>query len=380
MPCLRGLLCVKEESRSAVLFRFRNKTRLSEQSFIPVLRTITKPMLSASMLRNDVLNVAVFPGSSVRGTNFDPLAGHSDDIRMLADAARKVAKEDDPVLIEGEIGTGKRDLAYWLYQNSARSTGQFLELNSRLPRKQLEDALFGQDAALPPQPVPSASTFNKPGTSGVVFLRFVQKLSPETQVRLIATFADRVPDPPPNHRDHSKFRLIAASDEKLFRLVEQQQFHRELYGRLARTLLRVPPLRERLADLPVLASQVLGSLAREFGFRDFDLTRSALQVLQSYSWPGNIRELRGVLERAVLVAKRAVLSATDLQLHPPMRPQGPLLRGTLKDLQRQYIQQVLQDAGGRVEVAAKILGVPRSSLYHKIKQYRIERFGLRSAS
>lgn len=343
-----------------------------------MLRTITRPMLSADMLRNDVLNVAVFPGSSVRGTSFDPLAGQSDNIRTLADAARKAASEDNPVLIEGELGTGKRDLAYWLYQNSVRASGPFLELNSRLPRKQLEDALFGPDEALPPQPVALASNF-KSGNGGVVFLRFVHKLQPETQARLLATLVNK-PDSLSEYRDRSRFRLIASSDEKLHRLVEQEQFHHDLYARLGRTLLRIPPLRERLADLPVLASQILGSLAREFGFRDFDVTRSAVQVLQGYAWPGNIRELRNVLERAVLVTKRAVLSATDLQIHSPMRSQSPLLRGTLKDLQRQCIQQVLQDSGGRVEVAAKILGVPRSSLYHKIKQYRIERFGLRSAS
>jgi DNA-binding NtrC family response regulator len=123
-------------------------------------------------------------------------------------------------------------------------------------------------------------------------------------------------------------------------------------------------------------------LAGDLGSSDFDLTRGALRVLQSYSWPGNIRELRSVLERAVLSAKSTLLTATDLQCNgqPQHQSTARAQFRNLKEVEREYIERVLHEVGGRVQVAAKMLGVPRSSLYHKLKQYHIERFGLRSVS
>jgi DNA-binding NtrC family response regulator len=137
-----------------------------------------------------------------------------------------------------------------------------------------------------------------------------------------------------------------------------------------------------MGDLPILAGQILGRLADGIGSADFGLSSDAMHVLQRYSWPGNDRELRNVLERATLVAGTAVLTASDLQLEAHYRPEqiGIGRHRTLEEVEREYIEQVLRNVGWKVQSAAEKLGVPRSSLYHKLKQYQITRTGLRPAS
>jgi DNA-binding NtrC family response regulator len=129
----------------------------------------------------------------------------------------------------------------------------------------------------------------------------------------------------------------------------------------------------------MLSSYVLDSLALDFGNGEYELTGGALRALQSYSWPGNIRELRNVLERAVLVTGSRVLTEKDIRFDVHAHTEFESSRfKTLDEMEREYIQRILLQEGGRVESAAKKLGIPRSSLYHKLKQYRMSRAGLRS--
>jgi DNA-binding NtrC family response regulator len=308
----------------------------------------------------------------------DPLIGNSDNMRSLADMARRAAADDGAVLIEGELGTGKKDLAWWLHQSSLRIPGRFVELNCRIARRTLESKLFSPGALLD-EPDFAVSAAPKPDGRVTLFLRNIEKLAPDMQSRLLTSWDNRHFRFAPDRQSQIAVRLITASEQKVEKLVEARHFPSPLYARISDSVLRIPPLRERLSDLPLLAAQILGRLARELGYRDFDLTRSALRILQNYAWPGNLRELRSVLERAVLVAGRTLLSAPDLQLFAD-EPVFMSRRGTLRNVEMQYIQQVLEEEGGRVESAARVLGVPRSSLYHKIKQYRIEHHGLRSVS
>ena len=173
-------------------------------------------------------------------------------------------------------------------------------------------------------------------------------------------------------------RLIAATHQDLARLVKQKSFRADLYFRISTIPLTTPPLRERVEDIPVLTEDTLDRLAVDLGTGRVEITTDAIRSLQSYQWPGNIRELRNVLERAVLLSGSRVLNEKDLHFEVPEMERFGASEGvrTLEEMEKHYIEEVLLLEGGRVEAAAKRLGIPRSSLYHKIKQYGIARPGL----
>jgi len=308
----------------------------------------------------------------------DPFSGGSEAIRSLAELAKKAALSDSPVVIEGERGTGRRLLASWLHEHGQRASHPLIELNcgSLLCNGAERDRIGLWDR----QGQPLAGLLNL-AHGGTIVLAEIQNADLKTQAKLLQILGKNA-SRSGNRRSTRCIRLIATTRESLPELVNAKRFRAELSSRLSGFTLQTPPLRDRLGDLPILTAQILGNLACELGSRDFDLTREALHVLQSYSWPGNIRELRVVLERAVLLATSTLLTAADLQLGPEAGKKGeaPSQFRNLREMEQQYVEHVLQRVGGRVQTAAKILNVPRSSLYNKLKQYQFEREGMRSAS
>jgi DNA-binding NtrC family response regulator len=318
--------------------------------------------------------------SELSRPHYDPFVGESDAIRSLTDFAKKAALSDSPVVIEGERGTGKRLLACWLHENGQRASQPFVELNcgSLLrsgPERKDETGLFERRG----QPL---AGFPELAHRGTIALTEIQSTDFKTQPRLLRMLGKEASGKSANTGSTKDIRIIATTQENLAELVQARRLRADLYSRISGFTLRIPPLRERLGDLPILAVQILANLARQLGNRDFDLTRRGLQVLQDYSWPGNIRELRIVLERAVLLARSTSLTAADLQAAGQAGDDlGARLQfRNLKEMERQYVERVLHSVGGRVQAAARILGVPRSSLYHKLKRYRFERTAMRSAS
>jgi DNA-binding NtrC family response regulator len=158
-------------------------------------------------------------------------------------------------------------------------------------------------------------------------------------------------------------RLIAATHHDLSRAVSEKRFREDLYYRLSVLPLRLPPLRERRADVPALAQRLLGP--------SVSLTKGAQEALAAYSWPGNVRELRNVLERARVLSQKPVLEAADLRL-AAAASEGPDELPTLDEMERRHIERALELAGGKVTRAAQMLGIARSSLYQKLQRYRIE--------
>jgi DNA-binding NtrC family response regulator len=166
-------------------------------------------------------------------------------------------------------------------------------------------------------------------------------------------------------------QLIVASHHDLGALVREARFRSDLYFRISAIPLRVPPLRERREDIPMLARGLLEAFGAELGRREVRLAEGAEQALQKYSWPGNVRELRNVLERAVLMSGRQEIRASDVQFDssaatPPATGSDTGL--TLAELEKRHIEAVLAETGGRVPEAARRLGVARSTLYDKLKR------------
>jgi DNA-binding NtrC family response regulator len=338
---------------------------------LPVLAAVIERNLEYQRLRRRDLAET----RRLRQQKIDPFVGESDSIRALADLAAKAAVSDCPTLIEGERGTGKKSLALWLHQNSLRASEPLIELHwSELSRGLFKTQALENDGRSFENEAQSQSSALVLAHRGTALIKDIQRTDLETQSRLLQFFAGKARGGPAHSSWNTDVRVIAATQENISTLVQAKQFRADLYTRISGLALRIPPLRERRDDLYLIAAQILSYLARDLGNGDFDLTRGALQVLQGYSWPGNIRELRSVLERSVLATRSTLLTATHLQVDGQSRQR--LAPGTqfrsLETLERQYIAEVLHAAGGRVQVAAKILGVPRSSLYHKLKHYQAE--------
>jgi DNA-binding NtrC family response regulator len=307
----------------------------------------------------------------------DPFIGNSEGIKKLSELANKVAATDSPVLILGETGSGKGVLARWLHQNGPRAPEPFVDLNcGGFSRELLDTELFGHERGAFTGAVQSKTGLLEIAHKGTVFLDEIGDVDLQIQPRLLKVLEDKQFRRLGDVRDRRvDIRLVAATHQDMAKLVREKQFRSDLYFRVSTILLHTPALRERTEDIPVLSTNILATLSSDLGNVDFELTSAALRALQSYSWPGNIRELRNVLERAVLIKGSKII--TDKDLHFDVRVESEMIENgalkTLDEMERQYIQQVLQHEGGRVESAARRLGIPRSSLYHKLKQYQLGR-------
>jgi len=168
-------------------------------------------------------------------------------------------------------------------------------------------------------------------------------------------------------------RLIAATHQDIGSLVREKRFRDDLYFRISTIPLSFPALRERIEDIPTMAQYLLQKLSSDLGRPDIQLDEGSIKALQAYSWPGNVRELRNVIERAVLLSDQNNIGLKDLHFDGQANLGAPFLdsRLTLIELEKQHIERVLQEEQGRVEKAAKRLGIPRSSLYQKIKKHQI---------
>jgi DNA-binding NtrC family response regulator len=325
-------------------------------------------------------------GEAERGRGaVDPFRGAGAAMQRLAEQAGKMAAAESPVLILGETGSGKGVIARWMHQHSGRAAEAFVDLNcAGLSRELLESELFGHAKG-----AFTGAAANKLGLlevahRGTVFLDEIGDVDPLVQPKLLTVLEDHRFRRLGEVRDRTvDLRLIAATSHDLSRLAQEQKFRSDLYFRVSTLVIRVPPLRERPDDIPRLAADLLGRLAQERGRRAAALSPAAVAALQAYTWPGNVRELRNVLERAVLLASGPVLGPADLLFDttltatPAAAASSPAAPGadgalTLADVERRHIERVLREVGGRVAEAATRLGIPRSTLYQKIKVLRIE--------
>ncbi|MGB8887818.1 MAG: sigma-54 dependent transcriptional regulator [Candidatus Korobacteraceae bacterium] len=311
-----------------------------------------------------------------RQERVNPFVGSSAAIRRLRQIASRVLQSESPILLQGETGAGKGVLANWIHHNGPRAEQPFLDLNcAGLSRELLESELFGHEKGAFTSAVSAKQGLLEVANHGTVFLDEIGDIDLQVQPKLLKVLEDRVFRRLGEVRDRTvDIRLISATHRELLELVRQQRFRSDLYFRLNIVYIQVPPLRDRVEDIAPLARQLLRDLSRNCGRDELTIGDSAVLTLQRYAWPGNIRELRNVLERAVLMAEDKVLTAQHLHfqgpsVHEPVRLGATT--GTLKQMERAYINHVLHDEAGSIERAARRLGIPRSSLYNKMKRFEI---------
>ena len=311
----------------------------------------------------------------------DPFAGVSTAVRALGREARVAAGVDSPILLLGETGTGKGVLARWLHANSGRSREAFVDLNcAGLSLELLDSELFGHARGAFTGAVQAKSGLFETADRGTLFLDEIGDIDTGVQPKILKAVEDkrfrRLGEVAERRVD---VRLIAATHRDLAAAVRSGAFRADLFYRLNTLTLHIPALRDRIEDLPALTEALLDRLRRDTG-RVAEIEPAALEALRGYAWPGNIRELRNVLERATLFARDGRITTSSLRLVAVEAPARQDAEETwrLADVERRHIEKALALEQGQVDRAAERLGVPRSTLYQRLKEYGISAATFRS--
>ncbi|MBX3186717.1 MAG: sigma-54-dependent Fis family transcriptional regulator [Labilithrix sp.] len=292
----------------------------------------------------------------------------------------KLRDADCTVLLFGETGTGKSMLARRIHAIGARRSGPFVDINcAGLTKDFVETELFGHERGAFTGAHGAKRGLLDVANGGTLFLDEIGDIDMQVQPKLLKVLEERRFRPMGDVRERSvDLRLIVATHHDLLQAVAQKTFRADLYYRVSTISVTMPSLRDRHEDIVPLAYHFLEDL----GASDVELGPDARRVLLGHDWPGNLRELKNVLERALLLRSGDVVRAGDLHFDTPsgarLTPSsGPASSRTLSEVEREHIQSALAAEQGRVEAAARRLGIPRSTMYQRIKDYGIRLSKLR---
>jgi len=311
-------------------------------------------------------------GVEATPTRFDyaGIVAKSAAMRRIFSVLDRVIDADVTVLVRGESGTGKERIARAVHANSGRSDGPFVAINcGALPESLLEAELFGYRRG-----AFSGANRDHPGLfvsarGGTLFLDELGEMAPAMQVKLLRVLQEREVRPlGSNEAITTDVRLVCATNRVLAEEVRAGRFREDLYYRVAVVEIELPPLRDRLEDVLPLAEAILSRLSTELGRPQATLDRNAERALLAHVWPGNVRELENVLTKAFLLAKTSVLGAADLELGAstpaPRSPSAAL---------RARIATALEETDWNVVLASRVLGMPRATLYRKMRRFGLVR-------
>ena len=308
---------------------------------------------------------------------FEGIIGSSPGMQKVLQTARQVAASDIPVLIMGESGTGKELIARAIHNNSRRRKQRLVALNcAGLSESILEDELFGHVRGAFTGAQGEREGRFEHADGGTLFLDEVGDMPNSMQAKLLRVLENgeivRLGSNEPIQVD---VRLISATNKKIDEMVAERQFREDLFFRINGIGIHIPPLRERREDIPLLIHYFMQQAAERYHKEIEGISPEAQQVLMSYSWPGNVRQLRNVIERMVVLTPGAKLGVETLP--PEIRPAGGEVLGGMNNLvgisieqaEKELIRNTLKLVNGNREQAAKILGIGERTLYRKIKEY-----------
>lgn len=355
-----------------------------------------KPLPASMDMTTSVKNLEAMLATGAEAPSTEKIVGSSQNLRQLLQMVRKVAKADAVVLIRGESGTGKELLAEAVHQTSTRADKALVKVHcAALSPTLLESELFGHvKGAFTGAHRDKVGRFEL-ASGGTLFLDEIGDISLEVQTKLLRVLQEktyeRVGASDPVKAD---VRIIAATHQNLEELIRQGRFREDLYYRLNVFPIYVPPLRERPEDIAELALHFLVQAGKRTGKIDLCLDDDALSLLKAYAWPGNIRELENVIERAVVLAEGNTIGIHDLPAelrhlaeHDGLTGESPWPEGIFADnlepgavsikrsdrdrLERDHLLRALQVAGGNKALAARHLGIARSTLVSRLKKLGI---------
>ena len=303
---------------------------------------------------------------------FEGMLGSSAKAQEVFSTISKVANTNAPVLIMGESGTGKEMAAQAVHRRSARSSGPFIAINcGAIPDALLESELFGHEKGA----FTGAHT-QRPGrietaANGTLFLDEIGDLPLQLQVKLLRFLQEQTIERVGGRRIiQVDTRVIAATNADLHQSIADGKFREDLYYRLAVVVLRIPPLRDRPSDIPLLAKAFLQKFATQNNKETRDFSPAAMAALQQCAWPGNIRELENRVKRAVIMADGPQITAADLELDTaPLRT----LKEAREEVERDLITLALERHGGKISPAAADLGISRPTFYELMDKLGIQK-------
>ena len=343
-----------------------------------VVRTIQKALAHRALL---VENLALKRQVRYQGARAQVI-GSSPAWRKVCEMVEQIAPSRATVLIVGESGTGKELIAGLIHQLSPRSDRPFVTLNAAaLPATLLEAELFGHEKG-----AFTGAQQRKPGRfeladGGTLFLDEIGDMPPEVQIKILRVLQDGTFERLGSTRTlQVDVRVVAATNKDLMQEVEAGRFRLDLYYRLNVISLRLPALRERREDIPLLVAHFLRKYAAQNNKQVSGIQQQALQFLQLADWPGNVRELENVIERAVVLAKEPIISISELPANFQEKELAPMpndhfalpSNATLADIEREAIAQALQHSGGNRQATARSLNIGLATLYRKLKEYRLQ--------
>jgi formate hydrogenlyase transcriptional activator len=322
-----------------------------------------------------------------KGSMCDEIVGSSGALQKVLSLVSKVAPTDATVLITGETGTGKELVARAIHRQSRRPSRAFVSVNcAAIPRDLIASELFGHEKGSFTGALQRRLGRFELAEGGTIFLDEVGELPPETQIALLRVLQEREFERVGGTRSiGTNVRVIAATNRNLQVAIQAGTFRSDLFYRLNVFPIDMPPLRERREDIPVLVEYFVDHCARKVGKNIQGITKESLDLLRSYPWPGNIRELQNVIERSVIMCETENFSVdkTWLAQRPlATEPKIPLeLSEKLAAEEKEMIEAALRESAGRVfgpSGAATKLGIPRSTLESKIRSLKISKNSFRS--
>ena len=303
--------------------------------------------------------------------NVDDLIGGSEMMIKVLKEVERVAQSNSPVIITGESGTGKELIARAIHSNSRRKFSPLVSVHcGALTESLLESELFGHEKG-----AFTGAMYNRKGRfemadGGTIFLDEIATISQKMQIELLRVLETktflRVGG---NKEITSDFRVICASNKDLKKMVEDGTFREDLYYRLNVVNIRIPPLRERIEDIPMLVDHFIKIYCTSMSRNTMTIDHAALKRLEQYDFPGNVRELENMIERAIVIGNEKEIRLKDLPLEKEMTSSS---FSSLEDLEKQYILQVLNKYDWNITRSAKVIKVDRVTLYNKIKKYNLK--------
>jgi DNA-binding NtrC family response regulator len=324
-------------------------------------------------------------------SRFENIVGKSDEIMAVFDIVERVAVTDSTVLLLGESGTGKELVARALHYNSKRKDRPLVIVNcAAIPEELLESELFGHVKGAYTGAIATVPGRFDAADRGSIFMDEIGDMSFKLQVKLLRVLQEQCFEPVGSTKTHSvNVRIIAATNQDLERAVKERKFREDLFYRLNVIPIRIPPLRERTSDIPLLIRHFVDKFNAANGCHIEGVDKQAMNILMQYKWPGNVRELENMLERSAVLKRQGVITVADLpdkvagskeSITGPSKKQkteipesGVSLRKLVAEYETELILRALEKTGWNKNKAARLLKLNRTTLVEKIRKRNLEK-------
>jgi len=387
MPEIDGLAVLREikeeEPQLEVIMVTASKDVASavEAMKLGALDYITKPfevkelqaVIEKALEKRNLVRENLYLKETLKqATSFCDLIGQTPVMKKLFETIEKVAPTDSTVLIQGESGTGKEIVARAIHKKSKRAHKPFIAVNcAAIPENLLESELFGYERGAFTGALERKLGKFELAEGGTLFLDEIGCMPLAMQAKLLRVIEDRVVERLGGEKGIPvDVRIISATNIDFKKEIEKGTFRHDLYYRLNVIPIRLLPLRERKEDIPLFVQYFLNKFNQELNKKVKGFTPDALAILTNYDWPGNVRELQNFIERLVVLAQGSIITKEDLQLHSASElseTKGQTLKDALAYYEKQLIKKALIESGNNRSLAAKALGIPRSTLNSRIE-------------